>query len=261
MEELRPEARFTPTFSTFLPGRRSDSSRRWTTNCCVMSPKGRSRPDEDLVAEVMRRFVREFPDAVLLGGWATYLRTGVAKSHDIDVIVDHATLMRLKAKYELSPSHHISGRRFETKVEGVGVDVYPIYQSKLGRVLQVPVEVLIDHTERIDRARVLTAEAQFVAKMVAPLDRPDTLPGEKDRREMWTLISSGRGLDFKAVARILHRGGVNSTRQTELLEQTFDFLGETSDLSKRDRVALRHNRALALVATRSIGSRDQERER
>jgi hypothetical protein len=71
-----------------------------------------------------------------LGGWASYLRTRVAKSYDIDVIVDHATLMRLRAKYELSPSHHVSGRKFETKVDGVGVDIYPVYQSKLGRLLQ-----------------------------------------------------------------------------------------------------------------------------
>jgi hypothetical protein len=226
-----------------------------------MSPERRSRPDEDHVQEVMQGFVRDFPDVVLLGGWATYLRTGVAKSHDIDVIVDHATLMRLQAKYELSPSRHISGRKFEIKVEGVGVDVYPVYQSKLGRRLQMPVEVLINHTEKIDRTRVLTAEAQFVAKMAALLDRPDTLPGEKDRREMWELINCGRGLDFKAVAGILQRGGWEGTRQTELLDQTFDLLGETADLSKHDRAVLRLNRAHALEATRSVEGRDRELER
>jgi hypothetical protein len=209
----------------------------------------------------MRRFVREFPDAVLVGGWATYLRTGVAKSHDIDIIVDHATLAKLGAKFQLSPSQHISGRKFEIQVEGVGVDVYPVYQSKLGRRLQVPVEILINHTEKIDRTRVLTAEAQFVAKMAALLDRPDTLPGEKDRREMWELINSGRGLDFKAVVGILQRAGWVGTRQTELLIQTFDLLGETADLSKHDRAMLRLNRAHALEATRSVEGRDLDLER
>jgi hypothetical protein len=198
----------------------------------------------------MQRFVRDFPDAIVLGGWGTYLRTGVAKSHDIDVIVDHVTLMHLQAKYELSPSRHISGRKFEIKVEGVGVDVYPVYQSRLGRRLQLPVEVLIDHTEKIDGTRVLTAEAQFVAKMAALLDRPDTLPGEKDRREMWELIKSGRGLDFKAVAGILKRAAWQSARQIELLDQTFDLLGEAADLSKRDRAVLKLHRAHALEAAR-----------
>ena len=209
----------------------------------------------------MRRFVREFPDAVLIGGWASYLRARVAKSHDLDVIVDHATLARLGAKFQLSPSRHISGQKFTFEIDGVGVDVYPVHQSKLGRRLQFPVEVLIEHTEKIARTRVLTAEAQFVAKMAALLDRPDTLPGDKDRREMWGLMNSGSGLDFKAIAEILLRGGWEGKRQTELIGQTFDLLGETADLSKQDRVVLKLNRVRARQATLAVEGRDQELER
>src|SRR5229473_6574417 len=226
-----------------------------------MSPERRSRPDEDDVQAVMRRFVRDFPDVVLIGGWATYIRTRVAKTHDIDIIVDHATLAKLRAKFQLSPSHHISGRKFELKVEGVGVDVYPVYQSKLGQRLQIPVEVLINHTEKIDRTRVLTAEAQFVAKMAALLDRQDTIPGEKDRHEMWELLNSSPGFDFTAVAGILRRGGWEGKPQTDLLEQTFDLLGETADLSKHDRATLRLHRVRALQAARSVEGRDQDLER
>src|SRR5260370_24590084 len=141
-----------------------------------MSPERRSRPDEDYVQEVMQRFVRDFPDVVLIGGWATYIRTRIAKSHDIDIIVDHATLAKLGAKFQLSPSHHMSGRKFELKGEGVGVDVYPGYQSKLGQRLQIPVEVLINHTERIDRTSLLTAVAHFVANMALLLNGQDTIP-------------------------------------------------------------------------------------
>src|SRR5712692_5003683 len=225
-----------------------------------MSPELRSRPDEDDVEAVMQRFVRDFPDVVLIGGWATYIRTRVAKSHDIDIIVDHATLAKLGAKFQLSPSHHISGRKFEIKVEGVGVDVYPVYQSKLGQQLQIPVEVLINHTEKIDRTRILTAEAQFVAKMAALLDRPDTLPGEKDRHEMLELISSSPGFDFKAVTGILLRGGWEGKRQTELLDQTFDLLGETADLRRQRRAMLRLNRARAHQAAATVHEHDQDLE-
>jgi hypothetical protein len=226
-----------------------------------MSPENRARPNEDHVQAVLRRFVREFPDAVLIGGWATYLRARVAKSHDIDIIVDHATLAKLGAKFQMSPSRHISGQKFAIEVEGVGVDVYPVYQSKLGRRLQIPVEVLINHTEKIDLTRVLTVEAQFVAKMAALLDRPETLPGEKDRHEMWKLISSSPGFDFKAVAGILQRGGWEGKRQTELLNQTFDLLGETADLSKQDRAMLRLNRVRAHQATVSVSEHEQDLER
>jgi len=213
------------------------------------------------VQAVMRRFVREFPDAVLIGGWASYLRARVAKSHDIDIIVDHVTLGKLGAKFQLAPSRHISGQQFAFEIDGVGVDVYPVYQSKLGRRLQIPVEVLIDHTEKIDRTRVLTAEAQFVAKMAALLDRPDTLPGDKDRHEMWQLINSGPGLDFKAIAGILLRGGWEGKRREGLLDQTFDLLGETADLNKQDRATLKLNRVRARQATLAVEGRDQDLER
>lgn len=226
-----------------------------------MSPERRSRPAEDEVQAVLRKFVRSYPDVVLIGGWATYIRTRLAKSHDIDIIVDHPTLAKLKANFQLTPSRHVSGRKFEIMVDGVGVDVYPIYQSKLGQRLQIPVEVLINHTEKIDRTRVLTGEAQFVAKMAALLDRPDTLPGEKDRREMWELLSFEPAFDFKLVARILERGGWEGTRQNELLSQTFDLLAETPDMSKHERAALRLKRAAALAATRSVEDRDRELER
>jgi hypothetical protein len=185
----------------------------------------------------------------------------VAKSHDIDIIVDHVTLGKLDAKFQLAPSRHISGQKFAFEIDGVGVDVYPVYQSKLGRSLQIPVEVLIEHTEKIDRTRVLTPEAQFVAKMAALLDRPDTLPGDKDRSEMYGIINSAPGLDFKVVAGILRRGGWAGKRQMQLFEQTFDLLGETADLSKQDRAMLKLNRVRARQATLSVERRDQELER
>ena len=121
-------------------------------------------------------------------------------------------------------SHPIGGQKLALEVEGVGVDVYPVYQSRLGRRLQIPVEVLINHTEKIDQTRVLTAEAQFVAKMAALLDRPDTLPGEKDGREMWELIDSGQGLDFKAVAGILLQGGWKGTSRLSTPSAALDQL-------------------------------------
>jgi hypothetical protein len=226
-----------------------------------MPPERRGRPGVDHAEVVMRKFVREFPDAVLLGGWATFIRTGVAKSHDIDVIVDHATLDRLGAKYELSASRHIGGQKFEVKLEGVAVDVYPVYQSKLGRRLKVPVEVLLNQSEKVDGVRVLKAEAQFVAKMAGLLDRPDSLPGEKDRLEMWSLLNTGAELDFKLVARLLSEAGWQPEQQAELLGAAFDLLEETPDLTKRNRAALRALRAGAVGVVHSIERPSKETER
>src|SRR5260370_37075054 len=100
-----------------------------------MSPERRTRTDEDYVEGVMQRFVRDFADVVLIGGWATCIRTRIAKSHNIDIIVDQATLAKLGAKFQLSPSHHISGRKFELKGEGVGRVVYTVSMCKRGQRL------------------------------------------------------------------------------------------------------------------------------
>lgn len=225
-----------------------------------MSPDNRRLPDVDFVERVMEQFVADYPEAVLIGGWATYLRTKTAKSHDIDVIVDHATLSRLRLKYELLPSRHVSGKKFEILLDGVEVDVYPVYQSRLGQRLRVPVEALIQHTERIGRAKVLAAEAQFVAKMAALLDRPDSLPGEKDREELWALASSEKPLDFAVVAGILKGSGWDAARRKSLLEETFGLLEETRGLRKTDRSKLRRSRSLALAAGGARDARDREME-
>lgn len=224
-----------------------------------MSPKSHKQPDAEHVEQVMRKFVREYPDAVLFGGWATYLRTGIAKSHDIDVIVDHPTLDKVRSKHQLSESLHVGGRKFEVKLEGISVDVYPVFQSRLGQRLQLPVETLLPLSERISGVRVLNSEGQFATKMAALLDRPDSLPGDKDRMEMWALLHSKGELDFASVGRILNGAGWKPEQQVELLSTTFDLLEETPGLTRSDRSALRNLRRHALDSVRQQ-SKDLELE-
>src|SRR5260370_15970590 len=98
MGESRPAARCTRTSSTFQRGRLSDSSRPWTANCCAMSPESRTRPDEDHVQAVMKRFGREFSGAVLIGGGARYLRGPAADSHANDTNFEPAATSQTGAK-------------------------------------------------------------------------------------------------------------------------------------------------------------------
>lgn len=194
--------------------------------------------------------VDDHPDAVLFGGWATYLRTGVAKSHDIDVIVDHPTLDKVRTKHQLSESRHVGGRKFEVKLEGVALDVYPVFESRLGQRLQLPVETLLPLSEKINGVRVLSTEGQFATKMAALLDRPDSLPGDKDRREMWALLRDKPELDFATVGRLLDRAGWKPQERVELLTATFDLLEETPGLSKSNRSVIRNLRPRALESVR-----------
>jgi len=68
---------------------------------------------------------------------------------------------------------------------------------------------------------------------------------------MWELLNSSQGVDFRVVAGILRAGGWEGMRQSELLNQTFDLLAETADLSRHDRATLRLKRARAFEAERS----------
>ncbi len=215
------------------------------------SPERPAWPDPDFVFSVLRAFVAEFPGAVLLGGWASYLRTMADKSHDIDVIVDHVTLSALASRYELKPSSHIEGKKYQMELQGVEIDIYPVYQSKLGQRLRMPVEVLAAYAESLSGFKVLSAEAQFVAKMAALLDRPDSLPGDKDRREMWRLANLPEGLDFDKVAQMLSRSPHSPAQQLALMEETFRLLEETDTINRRDLGQLRKLRTLALDSVRS----------
>lgn len=218
-----------------------------------MSPEPRVWPDPDFVFTVLRAFLTEFPDAVLLGGWASYFRTQADKSHDIDVIVDHVTLSLLASRYDLVSSSHIGGRKYQMELQGVEVDIYPVYQSRLGQRLRMPVEVLAAYAEPVHGYKVLSPEAQFVAKMAALLDRPDSLPGDKDRREMWKLATLPEGLDLDKVAEILSRSAHSHAQQLTLIEETFRLLEETDILNRRDLSQLRTLRTRALDSVRALG--------
>jgi hypothetical protein len=133
-------------------------------------------------------------------------------------------------------------------VEGVEVDVYPTFQSRLGALLHIPVEALVEHSEVVGGFRTLSPEGLFVAKMAALHDRPDSLPGEKDRREIWLLLKQGApAIDYRIVSGILSSAGWKLDDQVGLIAGTFNFLEETDVVRARDRASLRKMREVALA--------------
>lgn len=129
------------------------------------------------------------PDVVLIGGRATWVRTGGPMSHDIDVVVTHdqlAAIAMLGA--DTSESHHLSGRKWRTTIDDIHLDLYVPYQSRLGQALQLRVEDLASHTETIDDWTVLDLPGHIASKLAALTDRPHTQPGVKDRYELAALI-------------------------------------------------------------------------
>src|SRR5918996_1786141 len=81
---------------------------------------------------VLGRVHEAVPDAVLIGDWGTWVRTGGPMSHDIDLIVTHPQLAALTALVdEMSDSRHLAGRKWRGTLEGIHLDLYVPHQSRL----------------------------------------------------------------------------------------------------------------------------------
>jgi hypothetical protein len=185
---------------------------------------------------VLNRVREEVPDAILIGGWGTWVRTRGAMSHDIDLIVSRPQLAILgRLADEMSESRHLGGRKWRGTLDGVHLDLYVPHQSRLGRELQLRPERLIDRQDVVDSWVVLDRPGQFATKLAALLDRPDSTPGEKDRHEIMDLLS--QGIDSGDAVRAIHYASLRPAAEvTELIGDAFRYLGDL----ELDRAERRH---------------------
>ncbi|MHB1783157.1 MAG: hypothetical protein ACYCTE_10820 [Acidimicrobiales bacterium] len=149
-----------------------------------MSPRSGFYPEEltRKSLEVLAVLGELVPDAILIGGWAIWLRVGEDMSHDIDLIVDHAGRDAVWAIAEpdvRNASSHFRGRKWRATIDSIHVDLYVPFESVLGTVLQLRVEALVPFADGLDGHRVLDAPAHTATKLAALLDRPETEPGTR----------------------------------------------------------------------------------
>ena len=180
--------------------------------------------DDEGQLRTVRDYVgHELEPSILIGGWATVYHVGGEISRDIDFIIDPS--VRDKAhevikKY--SKSHH---QKWRGEVDGVHLDVYIPFESELGKVLRLRVEVLARHTDPLGHGdwRLLTLEAHVASKFAALLDRPDTEKGLKDAREIWRLLE--KGIDPEQSTQILVEATAGSVQAlVEHIEHVFELL-------------------------------------
>lgn len=182
------------------------------------------------------------PDAVLIGGWATWVRTGGAMSHDIDLIVTRPQLEVITGLAEdVSESRHLAGRKWRGTLDDVHLDLYVPYESRLGRRLQLRVERLLDRQEHIDKWIVLDLSGQVATKLAALLDRPDSMPGEKDRQELMALFRAG--VDPEEAIGVANDASTRTPADVDrLIDEAFGYLGELSlDQDQRRQLRRLHN--------------------
>ena len=197
-----------------------------------------SSEQTELSRAVLDEVLDAVPEAILIGGWGTWVRTGGPMSHDIDLILDRGQLAVLGGLVDdLSVSHHLAGTKWRATWRSIHLDLYVPHQSQLGANLQLRTERLAAHHERHGRYRVLTVPAHLATKLAALLDRPDSLPGRKDRLEILALLADPAAAGTPEV--VAGASARTAEQQRVLLSKAFEFLAADSSLSRAARDRLR----------------------
>jgi hypothetical protein len=175
---------------------------------------------------VLGRVHEAVPDAVLIGGWGSWVRTGGPMSHDIDVIVTRPQLAALTALVdEMSESRHLACREWRGTLEGIHLDLYVPYQSRLGQLLELRTERLVRRIEVVDGWVVLEPPAHLATKLAALVDRPDSAPGDKDRLEVMALLA--QGVDAADAVGVVHDASARRPAEVAaLIDRAFEYLGD-----------------------------------
>ncbi|MGH9244893.1 MAG: hypothetical protein ACRD29_11365 [Acidimicrobiales bacterium] len=191
-----------------------------------MSREFYPREFTDRSRSVLHRVRDAVPDAVLIGGWGTWVRIGGAMSHDIDLIVTRPQLAVITTMVgDASESRHLGGRKWRATLEGIHLDLYVPHLSRLGEHLQLRTERLVERRERVDRWTVLDVPGHLATKLAALVDRPDSLPGEKDRQEILALLDLGVNV-AEAVGALHHASARTPQEVSELIGQAVVFLAD-----------------------------------
>lgn len=145
------------------------------------------RDDQVRAAQSMlARLQQVAPDAVVLGGWAVYLYARGQRSTDVDIAVDFDSFSRLQHEFGDLISKNSNLRKYELKVGDVEVDILVIHFSNAG----IPIEHLLEPTQRIRGFRVMSPEGLLAMKMCAWLDRAGRPKGDKDEADVLSLLSA-----------------------------------------------------------------------
>lgn len=196
--------------------------------------------DEGKLRALLDSLGYDLEPSILIGGWATNARVGGEISHDIDLIITDQNLrQRLPERLtEYSENQlHSGGRKARGNADGVHVDAYFPYESKLGTKLLLDVGALtryVDPDLKVEGWLMLTLDAHIATKVAALLDRHATEKGRKDARELVALIDSG-GTAAGVVEVLLASTGGPVTDIPDHIRTTFELLPKLAGLNQKDR--------------------------
>ena len=196
--------------------------------------------DEGRLRALLDSLGYDLEPSILIGGWATNARVGGEISHDIDLIITDQSLRQRHPERltEYSENHlHSGGRKARGNADGVHVDAYFPYESKLGTKLLLDVGALtryVDPDLKVEGWLMLTLDAHIATKIAALLDRHATEKGRKDARELVALIDSG-GTAGGVIEVLLSSTGGPVDDIPGHMRTTFELLPKLAGLNQKDR--------------------------
>jgi hypothetical protein len=138
---------------------------------------------------------------------------------------------------EFSQSEHLSGTKWRGTWRGVHINLYAPFQSRLGANLHLRVEALVSYAEAVGGRCLLSVPAHVATKVAALLDRPDSLPGHKDRQELHALLALPGA---EGAAAVIKAASQRSPAQVAaLVGQAFVFMAGEANLNRQGRARLR----------------------
>lgn len=119
---------------------------------------------------------------ILIGGWAVFIYTKALKSKDIDIIIEHEELQKMKQEFGVVKNSRL--KKYEVKKGDFDIDIYLPYFSNPG----LPAEEISKFTVSKDGFTLPAPEVLLIMKQCAFSQRKNTPKGEKDKIDIFSLL-------------------------------------------------------------------------
>lgn len=169
--------------------------------------------------DILKKLRKDY-SFILIGGWAIYFYTKALKSKDVDIIVDYEELARLKEKFPLTKNERL--RKYEIKNEEIDIDIYVPYYSNPG----LPAEAMKEYTTEREGFHLPVPEALLILKQKAFLERKNSIKGEKDKIDIFSLLK-GTSFDFSRYFKIL-----KLHNKTEFAQELIKLVQDTREVKE-----------------------------
>lgn len=126
--------------------------------------------------------LRKKYDFILIGDWAVFLYTNALKSKDIDLVMEHEEIEKLREEFDTSKNDRL--KKYEARSEEVEIDIYVPFYSNPG----LPAEELKKYVFSLSGFNLVEKEVLAILKEKAFEARSQSVKGKKDFIDWLSLL-------------------------------------------------------------------------